>query len=147
MTEETQEKTEKIPFFRDSKGRPWAPRITGLTIKKLEQKTGRGLFGAVFATLKKSRESVEEGSMEMIESIFGSVWHLLYLIYEGSRDENGLIIDDSGEEVTFDDFCQSIEKPQFSLALHVALEALFGYFPKQDQVGVEDPEKKVNPEK
>jgi hypothetical protein len=125
--------------FRDKNNRIWIPKVTLFHIKQLEQRTGLGLFGAIFATLKVSKTDETQAAISIIENIFGSVWHLAFLVYISSEK-----MGDDGKEITFDEFCQVIDKPQFAPMLKVGLDSLLEFFPTKDEGEPVDP-KKANP--
>ena len=121
------ENQEKIPFIRDSKGRIWAPRITCRNIKNLEQKTGKGLLGVVFSVIDKKQD--EESAQKLMEGLFGSIWHLCYFVWDGCiKEGDSAPLDDSGEPISFDDFCDSITHGKYKALVQLGIEALCGFF-------------------
>ena len=139
MKEENTE--EKPQGFRDSKGRAWIPKVNGLHVKNLEQKTGLGLFDAVFIAVEKFKGNDDQAAMSIIKNIFGSVWHAYFFVWDSSYK-----IGDDGLEISFDDFCGSIEKDQFTPLLKVSLDALLDYLPSAEEQGLSDL-KKAKPAK
>jgi len=149
-----------ILSFRDKHGRLWCPKVTARNIKDLEIKSGIGMFDALFGLLKEQKNrkdlSDEDYLLDTVRVMFGSVWHLMYLVYEACKDEKGQSVfqvssEQTGEytinknAVTFDEFCESIEKAQFMLAINVAISAIHDFFPKPEKGDEPAKEDKKNP--
>jgi len=114
--------------FTDAKGREWRPSLNVRVIKEFEQKSGLDFFGTVLDVIidmqkrLNTREDMKlDAAMfkditnfEMVQifrKFFGNVGNLAFLLYEGCRREStGIVVDAEGEEVAFEDFCQSIDE-------------------------------------
>ena len=135
---------DKIVTFRDAKGREWHPKVTARVIRDFEKVAGIGLFEAVFDVFVETGFSNNEAGenvqvterqiFSMAKKIFGHIGNLTFLLYESCRGTRGndpsLVTDEFKQAVSYDDFCQAIEKDQVSDAIVSSLTALFEFFPE-----------------
>lgn len=142
---EMAKKTEGANSFKDSKGRVWYPRITLRVVRDFEQKAGVGLFEAVFEMLQGKEFKGDDQEVEglqvgprdlfiMAGKLFGNVGNLGFLLYEACRID-GVVRDEDGKEVSYDDFSEAMGKDEINSALIIALTVLFDFFPELGEGG------------
>jgi hypothetical protein len=119
--------------FKDSEGKEWTPRVTVETIARFEERTGRGLFAAVFDALEATPDgedlAVEKAFpmaklVRLCKATFGNVGHIGAFLYEScGAEKEGLSLSEFRERLTRDVSMDAIKAAMF---------ALFNFFPQAE---------------
>ena len=148
-----------VDTFKDAKGRVWRPSMSLKVIRDFEIQAGSGVFDHIFDALEKydwlhnldETKITSDQLNEIYKTMFtigrmlfgniGNVGFLLFTACGGSKNDPLKYIperktaDETAEimTVSYDDFCSAITEDEITDALRLAVEMVFGFFPKQEK--------------